>query len=115
MSTGKYGTLDLVTQHTFTRTDATSSAIRVGHSWAVDKTKTYEVALTRLTADTDDTRTIDDVMWSVLRSIKNDPPVTFPKPLAMTALRIKATEQLQGVIDSLNAIVTSYAPDMGVR
>jgi len=106
----KVGNLTWITQHTFTRTDATSSAIRVGHSWAVDKTKTYEVALTRLTADTDDTRTIDDVMWSVLRSIKNDPPVTFPKPLAMTALRIKATEQLQGVINSLNAIVTSYAP-----
>jgi len=97
------------TGSTFNVTDATTSALRVGMSWLVDRTKTYEVALTRLTADTDDSRTLDDVVWTALRGVRNDSPVDFPDPLAMTAVRIKATDQLQGVIDSLNAIVTTVA------
>jgi len=99
-----------VLKTSFNVTDATSSALRVGRHWIVDRTRRYEVALTRITADTDEGRILDDVHWATLRGFRNDPPVNFPHPLAMTALRIKATEQLQGVIDSLNAVVTSYAP-----
>ncbi len=94
----------------FNVTDATTSALRVGMSWLVDRTKNYEVSLTRTTADTDDSRTLDDVVWTALRGVRNDPPVDFPEPLAMTAVRIKATDQLQGIIDSLNAVVSSVAP-----
>jgi hypothetical protein len=98
------------TSETVDYADTTSSALRFGKRWTVDRTKQYEVSLTRITADTTDSRTVDTVYWSVLRSTTNDHPVSFPFPLAMTAVRIRASEQLQGTVDNFNAIVTSYAP-----
>jgi len=103
------GTADAwTTAYTFTVTDKTTSAVRKGYKWRVNNSKQYEVALHRTTADTDDDRTMDTVTWSVLRSIKDMSPVPFPYPLAMTALRIKATDQLQGVIENLSGLVSSY-------
>lgn len=49
----------------------------------------------------------DTVVWSALRSIKHAAPIAFPKPLALIALRIKGTDQLSGVIDTLNCVTTS--------
>lgn len=83
--------------------------LRRGLRWKVPKGQ-YEVRLSRVSADTDNDRIIDDVTWSTLRTFRSSAPVLFPYPLAMTAVRIRASEQLQGVINDLNAIVTSYAP-----
>jgi hypothetical protein len=89
---------------------STYSALRYGYRWTVDRTKQYEVAMSRVTADQGSTTIVDTVYWSVLRSFINDPPVTYPFPLAMTAVRIRASGQLQGIIDNLSATVSSYAP-----
>lgn len=98
------------TEVTLTYTDRVSSAMRYGYRWTVDRTKQYEVSVTRVSVDnTGNDLVIDRSYWSMLRSFTNDHPVDFPVPLAMSALRIRASEQLQGVIDSLNAIVTTYA------
>lgn len=55
----------------------------------------------------------DKLVWSALRSFTNDHPVKFGKPLALTALRIKVTNQLNGVIDTFNGVprslVTAYS------
>jgi len=48
------------------------------------------------------------VMWTSIRAIKNEHPIDFNLPLAMTALRIRATKQLNGVISELSGIVSSY-------
>ena len=94
----------------FTSTGQTTSALRFGGRWKVDRAKNYEVALTRITADSSDDKILDNVYWTVLRGFLNEHPTSFPFPLAQTALRIKATDQLNGIIDNLNAIVSSYAP-----
>jgi len=49
----------------------------------------------------------DKIVWTALRSIRNETPIDFPKPLALIAVRIKATDQLSGSIDTLNCITTS--------
>ncbi|MCW5697381.1 MAG: hypothetical protein KIS96_11705 [Bauldia sp.] len=68
----------------------------------------YEVRVTRQTSlyTGDDNVVVEAVYWTALRSFRNDPPVNFPEPLAMTALRIKAGK-LSGVIDDLNGVCTS--------
>lgn len=96
--------------NTINHTANTQSAIRLGHRWNVDRTKSYEVGLLRTSPETGNPRIIDTVQWAYLRGTLYNPPVSFPYPLAMIALRIKATGQLNNVIDSFNAIVTSYAP-----
>lgn len=88
---------------------ATAQAVRVGRKWNVDDGYQYEVAIRRTTADSTDDRTIDSCVWTILRTFQMGHPTDFRQPLAMTALRIKATEQLSGAISNLNATVTSYA------
>jgi len=90
--------------------EKTYDPIRFGHRWTVpDPTKIYEVAVTRNGTDVADPRTVSDVYWTNFRSFLGVQPVAYPRPLAMSVLRIKATDQLQGVIDTLNAMVSSYA------
>lgn len=73
----------------------------------MDRAKQYEVELYRETPDSDDSKVLDEATWYVLRGIRHDPPITFPHPLAVSYIRIKATDQLQGAVDSVNAVVTS--------
>jgi len=44
----------------------------------------------------------DTIVWTALRSFKSAGPISFPKPLALVALRIRATDQLSGVISTFN-------------
>lgn len=91
-----------------TFTDKTTSAVRRSYTWAVNRAKTYEVRVSRITADSTSDQIIDKSYWSYLRSITNDDPLaSFPKALTATALRIRSSDQLNGVVDSLNGIVTS--------
>jgi len=95
------------TVETKTFTDLTTSAVRYGWRWTVDNTKEYEVGITRTTADTDDDKIIDEVYWTYLRSIETTYPISFPSQLAVSAIRIKATDQLSGSIADLNGVVSS--------
>jgi len=97
-----------ITHQTKVFTDRTTRTIRYGTRWTVDKTKEYEIGITRTTADSTDDHVIDEVYWINLRSIKCDNPLNTPFPLAVTALRIKATDQLNNIINTLNGIVSSY-------
>lgn len=86
---------------------ARNSTIRHGYRWAVSRGD-YEVRVTRTKAPSNTTRHGDAMAWTALRSITNEDPIDFPFPLARTALVIKATDQLNRVIDELNADVSSY-------
>ncbi|MCE9664532.1 hypothetical protein LY622_13920 [Halomonas sp. M5N1S17] len=84
-----------------------TSAIRHGFRWSVPRGE-YEVQIQRSTADTDDTQIVDTTVWTALRSITNESPIKFQHPVAVTALSIKATDQLNGIVDRLQADVASY-------
>ena len=71
----------------------------------------YEVRVRRFTADSTSDRVFDDIYWTVLRSVQAGDPITFDKPLALTAIRIRATDQLSGIVDRLNATVASPVLD----
>lgn len=94
----------------FSVTAKTVGTVRRNQRWTVDRGK-YQVRLRRVTADTSSTQIVDKCNWGILRSIRNDPPVSFPHPLAMIAIRIKASEQLSGVVDSLSCTASSYVED----
>lgn len=68
----------------------------------------YEVQARRVggTNSTPD-NVVDTVQWTALRSIKHSSPVVFPKPLALVALRIRASDQLSGALSSFNCVTTS--------
>lgn len=94
----------------FIITGTTTSLIRKAFFGKVDRTKSYEVGLARITADSTDEKTSDEIYWTVFRGTSNDPPLNFPVPMAQIALRIKATEGAQNQIDIVNCLASSYAP-----
>jgi len=88
-----------------------TSAIRHGIRFGVASRGQYDVRIRRTTADVDVTTIADATVWSSLRSITAEDPVSAPFPLAMTALVIKATDQLNGVIDEFSGVVTTVCKD----
>ena len=71
---------------------------------------TYDVRLRRITADSTDDNIFDECAWTALRVVRGSTPVRMPG-VAMTALRIKATDQLNGVVERFNGVVEAIIPD----
>ncbi|KQP52995.1 TipJ family phage tail tip protein [Methylobacterium sp. Leaf106] len=80
----------------------------------------YEIELARTSADFD--RPDQDLskkeiqrtgrsVWSALRSFRPEYPINFGKPLAVVAVRIRATGQLNGTLDEFNADAQTLCPD----
>lgn len=97
--------------NSITFTQNRTSAIRHGIRWGVAQRGQYEIRIRRTTADTDSTQIFDAATWSTLRTITNEDPVNSPVPVAKTALVIQATDQLNGIVDEFNGIVTAVALD----
>lgn len=98
------------TEHaTTTITAATEQPYR--YSWRIPNLAagTYEVRFTRLTADNTSTLTRDECAVTAVRSIEYTPP-TVPAGHCLVALRIKATNQLTGSIDSFNCVAEAKLP-----
>jgi len=90
--------------NTVTFTHERTNAIRHGITWKVPARGQYDVRVKRATADSTSDTVRDVIMWSTLRSITDEHPVQSPVPIAMTALQIKASDQLSNVIDEFNGI-----------
>jgi hypothetical protein len=92
-------------------------AFRRNVSWAVAKGQ-YDVRILRVTEDAGDKapRLQDQVFWTCMRSFGEGRPVLGDN-FALTALRIRATNQLNGQVAELNAIAEALIPtwDVGVK
>lgn len=89
------------------------STYRRALRWATPVRAQYEVKLRR-TSDSQNElngppRNFEQTIWTALRTFTNRDPVNLAG-VALTAVRIRANKQLNGVIDTLNAVVTSIAP-----
>lgn len=88
---------------------STAVQIRSGR-FLVSGGSDYEVRVTRTTAASSmPSHIIDIAYWTVLRSIIPENPVNMTG-LCLIALRLKATEQLNGAPDTINCIAESYLP-----
>ena len=93
-----------------TMTRNSTSAVRYGYQWKVPRGQ-YDIRVRRTTADSDSSRIMDELYWSAIKTVTNEEPIDFPFPLAKMALKVRATNQLSGIIDDLNAKVSSYMLD----
>lgn len=92
---------------TFSIEEKTNDVIRRGLRYKVAKGQ-YDVRVTLKSEIYDgDDQVADTCYWTSMKGVRtNDRPLSFNKPLAYTAIRIKATSQLSGNIDTLNGICT---------
>lgn len=74
----------------------------------------YEIEYTRTSVsefNDEGSQYIANCTWVVLQSWRPEYPLNFRKPVALTALRIKATYQLNGTLDTFNSVDKRIAPD----
>ena len=99
---------------TFIITDATSQVLRKVKRIVFPVSGQYDIRIRRLTNDSTDDKLRNDSYLTALRSISYTNPVRFAD-ISGTAMRIKATDQLNGTVSSYNCIVStlvkSYDPD----
>lgn len=67
----------------------------------------YRYVISAALKDPDKVRA--DATWTALRSFKNEDPILLDG-LAYTAIRVRATDQLNGVLDQINAIIERRIP-----
>lgn len=80
-------------------------------TWQPPTRGKWQVEITRMTPERTNNAAQDRVMLAAIQSIRPEYPVNFDKPLALIAIRIRATYQLNGQLDALNAIVQREALD----
>jgi hypothetical protein len=102
-------TSGVVANSAWTITDNSATAVRAGQQWKVPRGQ-YDVRLHRVSVDTNDDKIIDKVSWSALRTIRNMAPITEPGH-CLVSMRIRATDQLNGVVDEFNCIAESILLD----
>lgn len=97
----------IVEEPEFSITSSKKETVRVGYRWRVPRGQ-YEVRLTRTltTFDVDPTAMANDLAWNALRTIRSVQPFDVDGTVCM-ALRIKASDQLNGRIDDLSVEATS--------
>ncbi|MBO9124843.1 MULTISPECIES: host specificity factor TipJ family phage tail protein [unclassified Rhizobium] len=82
-----------------------TQAVRRTVAWSVPSGK-YDVRVRKSTPDNPfvDDQVSEAVYFSALRGRRQVPAINFSKPLSVIAMRIKATNELSGVVDKLNLI-----------
>lgn len=84
------------------------------HSWSFPTRGRWQVRLTMLTDETENSQVSQRTTWVALQTLRPEYPLAYPRPLALIAVRIKATHQLNGTLDNLNAIVRRLGPSYDV-
>lgn len=85
-----------------------TAPVRRSRRWAVPRGR-YQVRLRRITPEPTDDQVIDDAVWTAIRGVKAEPP-RVPPSTPLVAIRLRASEQLQGQLDPISALVTSIRP-----
>jgi len=81
-----------------------AQAIRRSYAAAVTKGK-YDVRIRKVSSDyVGDDTVAEATYWTALRGRRYEAPIKFSKPLTLIALRIKASNELNGTVNQLNCI-----------
>lgn len=88
--------------------------VRRSYRWVLPVRGQYEIKVNRNSADSTDTKTIDRSDWSAIRSFRPESPFNYPGPLSMVAIRIRASNQLSGVVNNYNADASLLCKDWDV-
>ncbi|KRB58498.1 phage tail protein [Rhizobium sp. Root708] len=81
------------------------------HTWDFPTRGRYDIEVERMTDEHTSTRTQSRSSWLSLQTLRPEYPLNFNRPLALVAVRVKATYQLNGALDNFNAIAAKRIPD----
>jgi len=93
-----------------TYTDDTAQVKRVSQRQRGLASGQYEVRIKRQVAQSNNAKISDSCLWTDLRAFNTQSEPVLLSGIAKSAFRIKATDQLNGIIDQLNALVSLKIP-----
>lgn len=105
----KSGAPDWVLFGTETARGSSEQIVRHGVRIVTGERATYEVELTRLTADNASPQIRDEAYVTAVRTITTEAPALPPGRCRMAA-RVKASGQLQGIVSQVSAVCTALIP-----
>jgi len=85
-------------------------ALRKSHRIVFGANGQYDIRVKRLSPDATSDQVFDKIVFSAIKSVTYQNPVNL-EGINGSAVRIKATDQLNGALDQLNALVTIHVPD----
>jgi len=91
-----------------TYTDNTAEVKRIAVRNTSISRGTYDIRI-KVENQSNDSLTRDETVWSALRSFTNEDPIQL-SGIAKSAYRIRASDQLNGVVDQLNGVVSMKIP-----
>lgn len=81
------------------------------HTWDFPTRGRWQVRITRMTGESDDDQVQDTTAWAALQTLRPEYPINYPRPLALLAMRIKATYQLNGALDNVTVLASRVCLD----
>ncbi|HSI41756.1 MAG TPA: hypothetical protein VLA00_14530 [Xanthobacteraceae bacterium] len=82
------------------------------YKWAAPtRGPAYDIQVSRISYNYNHGKRLEAMQWTAIRSYRPEYPLNFQKPLALIAGRIKASKQLNGLLDTLSADVKRICPD----
>ena len=74
------------------------------YRWTLASRGRWEIRLTRVTHEAAESNVADRTVWAALQSFRPEYPINFDKPLCLIAIRVRATYQLNAMLDTFNAL-----------
>lgn len=81
------------------------------HTWTFAQRGRWQIRCIMKTPESTSIQRQRRTTWAVLQTIRPEYPLNFSSPLALVALRIKATYQLNGQLDNFNALASRICLD----
>ena len=84
--------------------DSTRQPQRKNFSFDLPSDVAYDIQVYRTTVDSTSDRVIDKVYWTAIRSISNEPTMNIDYYVGQIAVKILATDKLNGTVDTLSCL-----------
>lgn len=81
------------------------------YSWDFPQRGRWQVRLTMMTEEPNNPGRTRRTMWAALQSLRPEYPLAVTRPMALVALRVKASYQISGTLDNFSALATRICPD----
>ncbi|SCB18566.1 TipJ family phage tail tip protein [Rhizobium lusitanum] len=81
------------------------------YTWNFATRGRYDIEVTRMTDEFTNQSTQGRTTWVALQTLRPEYPLNFTSPLALVAVRVKATYQLNGALDNFNALASRRCLD----
>lgn len=81
------------------------------YSWNFASRGRYDIKIERMTAEHTKSSQQSRSTWVSLQTLRPEYPIACPHPVALVAMRIKATYQISGALDNFNLLASRRALD----